>query len=329
LGLIYVDRGQYEEGLKEAQEAVRLRADIDAAYRRQLDAYICLDLLRNAKQLEDKLRTQGIDGARIHQRFLEMAYVEEDQAAITKEIQWFAGKPVEYLSIGLQAAYKNLHGQRRESSGLYQQAAQLARRQKFESVAAEFEDADALADALSGNCKTARSLGRPALALALCGYKEPAEKLAAETSKRLPNGTIWNDVQLPEIKAALALHTGLPAEQAVDLLKSASPFERSYIEASYLRGLADLRMTTGAEAAAAEFRKITDHPGASWGATWVHPNWGLYYSLSYLGLARASKQIGDAAKTTKALHEFSTLWKNADADVPIFLKAKAEFPELR
>jgi hypothetical protein len=48
-----------------------------------------------------------------------------------------------------------------------------------------------------------------------------------------------------------------------------------------------------------------------------------------LGLARAYKQSGDAEKTTKALHEFSTRWKNADADVPILLKAKAEFPELR
>jgi hypothetical protein len=56
----------------------------------------------------EKLRTKGLDGSKFHQRFLEMAYVGEDQAAISREIQWFAGKPEEYLSFGLQAANRNV-----------------------------------------------------------------------------------------------------------------------------------------------------------------------------------------------------------------------------
>ena len=58
LGLIYVDGGQYEEGLKEAQEAIRLGADSEAPYRRQLDAYICLDRLPEARQLAEQLRAK-------------------------------------------------------------------------------------------------------------------------------------------------------------------------------------------------------------------------------------------------------------------------------
>jgi tetratricopeptide (TPR) repeat protein len=54
LGLIYVDLGQYEEGLKEGQEAARLLV-VEPPYRRQLDAYICLDRLPEAKQLAEKL----------------------------------------------------------------------------------------------------------------------------------------------------------------------------------------------------------------------------------------------------------------------------------
>ena len=178
--------------------------------------------------------------------------------------------------MGLQAAYRNVHGQRRESHKLYQRAAEMARRRELENAASEFEEADARADAIVGNCQTAHHLGRPALALAICGDAAHAEKLAAETSKLFPNGTIWNEVQLPEIRAATALQRDRPA-QSVELLASASPYERSYIEANYLRGLAYLRLHKGAEAAA-EFQKIVDHKGASWGATWVHPNWGLYYS---------------------------------------------------
>ncbi|MBV9771509.1 MAG: protein kinase [Bryobacterales bacterium] len=327
LGLIYIDDGQYEEGLKEGLEAARLNANTEPPYRRQLDAYICLDRIAEGKQLGERVRRLGVDGARIHQRFLEMAYVEDDQAAISREIQWFAGKPEEYLSLGLQAAYRNVHGERRESHKLYQRAAETALRRGLLNAASEFDEADAHADALSGNCKTARRLGRPALALAMCGDAAQAEKLAAETSKLFPNGTIWNAVQLPAIRAAIALNRDRPAE-SVDLLASASSYERSYIEASYLRGLAYLRLRKGAEAAA-EFQKIVDHKGESWGATWVHPNWGLYYAVSYAGMARGFAFAGDTAKAKKAFQDFFELWKDADPDIPILRQAKAEYVRLQ
>jgi eukaryotic-like serine/threonine-protein kinase len=327
LGLIYVDGGQYEEGLKEAQEALRLGSDSEAPYRRQLDAYICLDRLPEARKVAEQLAANHIGGSRIHQRFLEMAYVADDAAGIARETQWLTGKPEEYLSFGLQAADRNVHGQRRESHKLYQRAAEMARRRGLEAVASEFEEAGARADALLGNCQTARSLGRPAIALAMCGDAAQAEKLAAETSKVFPNGTIWNAVQLPEIRAVTAINRNQPAE-SVELLASAAPYERSYIEASYFRGLAYLRLHKGAEAAA-EFQKIVDHKGASWGATWVHPNWGLYYSHSQLGLARAYSLAGNTAQAKTAFQAFFELWKDADPDIPALRQAKAEYEKLR
>jgi eukaryotic-like serine/threonine-protein kinase len=136
-----------------------------------------------AEGVEQKVRALGIGGARIHQRFLEIAYVQGDQAAVAKKIQWYVGKPEEYLSFGLLAASWNVLGQRRESGKLYQRAAQAAPRQGLPNVAAELEEADARADSLSGNCQTARRLRRPALALAICGDTAQAEKVAAETSK--------------------------------------------------------------------------------------------------------------------------------------------------
>jgi tetratricopeptide (TPR) repeat protein len=326
LSVIYIDLGRYEDGLKEGLEAVRLNPHTDAPYRRQLDAYICLDHLSEAKQVGERVRAKELDGPRIHQRFLEMAFVDDDQAAIAREIQWFAGKPEEYLSLGLQAAWRNIHGQRRESHNLYKRAAEMALRHGLREAAAEFEEADARADALSGNCGTARGLGRPAVALALCGEADQAEKLAAETSKRFPNGTIWNSVQLREIRAAIALSRDQPAA-SVEELAAASPYERSYIGASYFRGMAYLRLRKGAEAAA-EFQKILDHKGASWGATWVHPNWGLYYSQSYLGLARASALAGDTAKARRVFQDLFELWKDADDDIPILKRAKAEYTKL-
>ena len=121
-------------------------------------------------------------------------------------------------------------------------------------------------------------------------------------------------MQLPEIRAAIELQRGQPAK-AVELLASASPYERAYPEAVYLRGLAYLRLRKGEEAAA-EFEKILDHKGASWGSTWLHPNWGLYYSLSYLGLARGSEIAGDTVKAGKAYQDFLTFGRTPTPTFP-------------
>ena len=63
-----------------------------------------------------------------------------------------------------------------------------------------------------------------------------------------------------------------------------------------------------------EFQKILDHKGR---------NWGPYYSLAYLGLARASAHAGDIAKAKHAYQNFLALWKDADKDAP-FLKQASE-----
>ncbi|MGD0736199.1 MAG: protein kinase [Terracidiphilus sp.] len=322
-----MDLGQFEEALREGQAAAELQPNVEPPYRRLLDAYMCLDRLDEAKKAAGKARMLGIDGARIHQRFLELAYIDGDQVAAAREIQWFAGRAEEYLSFGLQAANLNLLGRRRESSKLYQRAAETAKRQGLQSVAAGFEEADARADALLGNCLTAHHLERPALALALCGETAKAEKFVTENSKLFPNGTLWNSVQLPEVAAASELQRGDPA-RAVEMLASATPYERAYPETVYLRGLAYLRLQKSNEAAV-EFRKIVDHKGASWGSTWVSPNWGQYYSLACLGLARATALTGDTAKAKAAYLDFLTLWKDADHDISILNQARAEYAKLR
>ena len=328
ISVTYIDMGQFEEGLNEGLEAVRLQPKVEPPYRRVLDAYICLDRPREADQTAAKVRALGIDGSRIHQRFLELAYVSRTiKQRLPRKFNGSQAKPEEYLSFGLQAADLNVHGQRRESHKLYQRAADTARHLGFRYVADEYEEADARADALSGNCQTVRRLGRPALAMAMCGEAAAAEKLAAETSKAFPNGTIWNAVQLPEIQAMIALHRNEPS-RSVELMASASPYERAYPDAIYVRGLAYLRMHMGGEAAA-EFQKIVDHKGANWGATWIHPNWGQRRSLSYLGMARGYALAGDTARAKKAFQDFFELWKDADPDIPVLQQAKAEYSKLK
>jgi eukaryotic-like serine/threonine-protein kinase len=52
-------------------------------------------------------------------------------------------------------------------------------------------------------------------------------------------------------------------------------------------------------------------------------------ALAHLGLARAYAIQGDTAKARSAYQDFLTLWRDADADIPILVAAKSEYAKLK
>jgi hypothetical protein len=87
---------------------------------------------------------------------------------------------------------------------------------------------------------------------------------------------------------------------------------------AYLRGLVLLQQNLGEEAAAM-FQQMLDRKG---------PNWGPEYPAAFVGLVRASTLLRDTAKAKKAYEEFFALWKDADANVPLLLRARKEYAAL-
>jgi hypothetical protein len=276
-----------------------------------------MNRLSEAKEVLAKARAQQLDGSRLHQRMLEIAYAEGDQAAAGREIHWYAGRPDEYLGLSIQALNADATGRREEAHGLYRSSAAMALRHGLREAALEFEEADARAEAFSGNCREVRRATRSALALAMCGEAAAVEGLVAETSKLAPNGAIWNAVQLPAIRAAVELGRG-KASKAVELLASAAPYERAYPEIPYLRGMAYLRLRRGSEAAQ-EFRKMVGNKGAYW---------GILYALAQLGLGRAARLSGDTALANSSYQDFFTLWKDADPGSRTLGEARKEFESI-
>jgi Tfp pilus assembly protein PilF len=84
--------------------------------------------------------------------------------------------------------------------------------------------------------------------------------------------------------------------------------------------LAYLQTGQGKEAAA-EFQKILDHRG-------VVLNFPTG-ALAHLQMARALSMYGDKAGARRAYEDFLKLWKEADADNPVLLQAKAELAKLK
>jgi tetratricopeptide (TPR) repeat protein len=176
------------------------------------------------------------------------------------------------------------------------------------------------------------SEGRPvqtvaALTLARVGDVELARKLADKLSQEFPLDTALQDYWLPSIDAAIKLGEHAP-QDAVALLQPAStyelgwqpPFQLGPMYPVYLRGLA-LLQAGQAQAAAAEFQKMIDHPG-------VAGNFVLA-GLAQLQLARAQAMEGNKVAAQKSYRDFLALWKDADPDIPILLQAKAEYAKLK
>jgi hypothetical protein len=87
-----------------------------------------------------------------------------------------------------------------------------------------------------------------------------------------------------------------------------------------VRGEAYLAAHQGTEAAM-EFLKVLDHRGIVLGDP--------IGALAHLRLGRAFALLGDKTKAKTAYHDFLTLWKDADPDIPILKQAKAESAKLQ
>lgn len=236
-----------------------------------------------------------------------------------------------------EAQARAFGGQLRQARSLYRQAVKLARVDGFNQFAEFMLEHHALVEAEFGNAAEPKAIlrhirdrsGLMAIALARAGETVKAQAIADERAKRFPAATVVRNVEVPLIRAAIALQHGRPAD-AVEAIQPAVPHELATIwcpwwfgcnpDVLYLISEAHLAQGDAAQATAA-FQKLLDHRG-------IYPTSPLY-PLAYVGLARARTLAGDTAAARKAYEQFFALWKDADPDIPILRQAKAEYTNLK
>ena len=168
-----------------------------------------------------------------------------------------------------------------------------------------------------------------AFALARVGDTAKAQALAMDLEVRFPEDTAVHYHYLPVLRALFALQRG-DASGALDHLQKNVAYELAVPPVDfiahfgglfpvYLRGEAYLLAKQPVEAIR-EFQKVLDHRGLV-GADPVG-------ALARVQIGRAYTMAGDADKAKAAYQDFLTLWKDADADLPILKQAKAEFAKL-
>ena len=129
---------------------------------------------------------------------------------------------------------------------------------------------------------------------------------------------------LPTIRAQIAL-SHRDASSATQLLRSAAPYELGNVWWAslgpiYVRGEAYLAQHRGVEAAG-EFQRVLDHRGIV--------QFAPIEALAHLQLGRAYAMSGDKDKAKSAYQDFLSIWKDADSDIPLLKRAKAEYAQLQ
>ena len=343
-GAIYPVTGQYEKGVEEGREAIRLNPDFSPSYALPMFDYIALNRLDEAKANYKQAVERKLKNPFFHLALYQIAFLQNDARGMAQQVAQSAGKPgAEDTLLANEADTAAFSGRLRNAREFSRRAIDSAERAQEKEAAATYSAVSGLREALFGNAEEARrratlAAGRStghdvqygvALAFLYLGDDGRAQKLTGDLGQRFPEATIVQFNYLPTLRAKLAVSRGNTSE-AIESLRAATPYELGQTTYSkigwtalypvYVRGEAYLAARQGSEAAA-EFQKILDHRGIV-----VNEPIG---ALAHLQIGRAYAMQGDTAKAKAAYQDFLTLWKDADPDIPILIAAKAEYVKLR
>ena len=355
-GFIYPVLGRYERAADEGRKVIELAPDTHEGYFIAGRNSLYLGRLADAEDMLRRASERKMEDALFSRLRFDLAFLKNDSVGMQRGVAAVEGKPgTEDWIADRQAFVLAYTGHLQESRKWSENAVSLAQQAGHRERAALFQTKAALWEAFFGNAPLAKRTANhalelvknredrfgAALVLAMSGDAAQAQSLANDLERDFPQDTSVRFDYLPAIRASLALGHGDPAK-AIEVLQVTAPYDISsprsatfaYFGALYpacVRGQAYLASHQGAEAAE-EFQKIVDHPGITIG--------DAFSVLAYLGLARsyAAEAAGPnlppntrqdfRSKARAAYNDFLTLWKDADADIPILNQAKAEYAKL-
>jgi tetratricopeptide (TPR) repeat protein len=335
--------GQYERGIRAAQEAIGLAPDIPFPYGGLATHNLLLDRFAESADALRRAAEHNMDIPEFAVTRYYLAFFKGDQAGMDREIARAGGQHVEDEMSHHQALVLARAGKMQHARAMWERAAASAQQAGLLERAAIFQSAEAVCEAHFGNSAAAKERARAALrlgkgrdveyaaafALAVSGDSAGSQRLAADLESRFPEDTPVQFEYLPILRALSALARRAPSD-AIERLQRAIPYDFALPGTgfvgkfgggypAYVRSQAYLAAGRGQEAAA-EIQKVLNHRGV----LFADP----IGALAHLQLGRAMRLAGDKAKAKAAYQDFLTLWKDADPDIPVLKQASAEYAKL-
>jgi len=344
-GLSTHGTGRFERVIETSQEKLTEDPSFVFAYHNLASGYFFLDRFPDVESTLRRASEHKVEEPYLLVLQYNLAALKGDKDRMDQVVALARGKQgaehwVAHAEALALARSGRLADARRSSSRAVDLALQEGEREKT----ASYQAARAVWEAAYGNSADGKTTGMAALglskardvqytaglALALSGQSSRAEALAGDLEKHFPEDTFVKFTYAPVLHALAALERGKPADSIqslqiahqYELAANGLNFNHFYLgglHSAYVRGEAFTARGQYAEAAA-EFQKILDHRGL----VGLDP----IGALAHLQLGRTFALSGDKTKAKSAYQDFLTLWKDADADIPILKQAKAEYARL-
>jgi eukaryotic-like serine/threonine-protein kinase len=343
LSALYAFEGKMEQAAEQARQGMRLNPDNVIAAENLFAGLVVLGRFDEARKIYQQAIANKLDDDTLHLVLYGLEFAERNPKGMAEQASWFEGRPeLLHEILALEADTEAYAGRVAKARELTRHAIEAAVRADNKESAAVWQLFGAWREAAFGNLEEAKreataglalapdsrdAMQLAALVMAWTGESAKARSTAQELAKRYPLHTMVQSYWLPTIQAQLALNAK-DAAGAITQLRNAANVENGFTVSNgnnsclysvYLRGEAYL--AAGQESAVAEFQKFIDHPGLVWNCATG--------ALAHLQLGRAYAAAGDKVKARAAYQDFLTLWKDADADVPVLKEAKGEFAKLQ
>jgi len=322
--------GDYDRSIAEAQNAMRINPAHPFPYSNLAYAYRGAGRYEDAKRTAMKAVAMGIETMPTRRLLYQLAILNGNQAEAQQHIEWARGKPREFDVTGAQAQVAAFRGRIAESRELYERTITEAGGNQMAQVASGYVGQLALTEALFEYPDRAIALARrvpmdttyepqlrAATALALAGATGDADRWISRLRDIRPEDTLLHAAYMPVAQATVLLARDR-TDAALGALRPAAPFERGTVAALlpiYFRGEARRRARAYADAIT-DFHLLIDSRGAE--------PFSSAIPMARLGLARALAASGDVAGSRRAYQDLMEMWRDADPDLPVLLKARAE-----
>jgi DNA-binding winged helix-turn-helix (wHTH) protein/tetratricopeptide (TPR) repeat protein len=294
-------------------------------------AYLGLGDYGKLERLCDDPVQGKINSMGFHRSCFQAAFVQQDEVAMDRQLQWAHGSPEEGEVLTDAAWVAMYRGRISDAEVLFGKAKESALQSKSVELAADIETDQATLEADVGLLPAARTNAREILklpfesaweqayaarALARSGDASLALIVARKAASMAPLDDLVNSAMLPTVRAAIYLQKKDPANalQALGESRDFDLCECMLLVPGYYRGLAYLQ-NKEPELAVREFQQVIDH-------RFLSPTFSLYLLLSQLELGHAFQVLGDSTSANRAFTKVELAWKDADRNFPPLQKLR-------
>lgn len=321
----------------EARAALELNPDNLTAYTNAVAALVGLGRVADARATLDRAGRRGLLAPGPHPVGNALSFVDGNAGPTLALPATVAGTPREPDALNAAAAAMAVLGQWPRASLASRHAVDRAARIDA-TLAARFAFEASIRAAAFGRCDEARGLAGEttrlttqawflsgaAMALALCGEVDEAERLAVRILTMRPNDTLVALAGAPTVRALNALTRRQP-DAALAVLQHLAPYEGGLYAGhwpAWVRGRALLAAGRAADAVR-ELSAVAARRGQLLMGTFTPP-----LPLVELDLARAQADAGDAPAALATYARVLAAWADAPPDLPQLTRARAEQRQL-